>query len=234
MNKAILILYLFLLGLNSIAQVKTKAVGALISGSITDYNSNIKVGETIIFANLTTAKVYETVSNDSGQFELYLTYGFTYLIKIKGFNVDIEYSTLSIPKLKPNESSVAYQVDIQFEPGKEFILENVYFDFAKATIKRESFEELDNLVSFMKTHKKEIIEIGGHTDNVGDEKENKVLSLKRSEAIVTYLTKRGIDAKRVKAVGYGEEFPIASNETDEGRKLNRRTEVKIITSSGKK
>ena len=73
------------------------------------------------------------------------------------------------------------------------------------------------------------IQLEGHTDNVGDDKANQVLSQKRAESVRRYLIKKGIGPKRIQAVGYGESKPIASNDTDKGRQTNRRTVVTIIS-----
>jgi outer membrane protein OmpA-like peptidoglycan-associated protein len=111
-------------------------------------------------------------------------------------------------------------------PGaSRFVLEGVNFDTGKATIRAESFPRLDRIVEYM-THKKNSrIEISGHTDNVGNPKANKVLSEKRAQACRNYLISKGIDKSRIEAVGYGDQRPMASNDTDEGRQKNRRIEA---------
>ena len=73
-----------------------------------------------------------------------------------------------------------------------------------------------------------VIEISGHTDNVGDVEVNQRLSESRAKAVRAYLLKKGISGERVRAVGHGESQPIASNDTDEGKQKNRRTEVRIL------
>ena len=106
-----------------------------------------------------------------------------------------------------------------------FVLDGVYFDTGKTTIRADSFARLDGVVEYM-THKKSArIEISGHTDNLGNPKANKTLSQKRAQACRDYLISKGIDAGRVVAVGYGDERPITSNETEDGRQKNRRIEA---------
>ena len=73
-----------------------------------------------------------------------------------------------------------------------------------------------------------VIEIGGHTDNVGSEALNQQLSQKRAQAVVDYMILAGLDASRLRAKGYGESVPIADNSTNEGRAKNRRTEFEIV------
>ncbi len=106
-----------------------------------------------------------------------------------------------------------------------FVLKGVNFDTGKATIRPESFPRLDSVVEYM-THKKSArIQISGHTDNVGNAKANKQLSERRAQACRNYLIEKGIDGSRIEAVGYGDERPIAPNDTREGRQKNRRIEA---------
>jgi outer membrane protein OmpA-like peptidoglycan-associated protein len=111
---------------------------------------------------------------------------------------------------------------------RPLILDGVNFDTAKATIRPESFARLDTVVEFM-VHKKDArVEISGHTDNVGNANANKTLSEKRAQACRNYIVSKGIDKKRLDAVGFGDEHPIAPNDTDEGRQRNRRIEAKEL------
>lgn len=110
-------------------------------------------------------------------------------------------------------------------PAPRFVLQGVQFDTGKATLTSGSSARLDTIVEYM-THKKSArIEISGHTDNVGNKKDNKKLSQQRADAVRAYLVAKGIDASRIQTVGYGDEQPIASNETPDGRQQNRRIEA---------
>jgi outer membrane protein OmpA-like peptidoglycan-associated protein len=110
-------------------------------------------------------------------------------------------------------------------PPPPFVLTGVNFDTGKATIRPESLPRLEVVVEFMKLKKSSRVEISGHTDNVGNPRTNKALSAKRAEACRSYLTSRGIDASRIKAVGHGGDRPVAPNDSDENRQKNRRIEV---------
>jgi len=106
-----------------------------------------------------------------------------------------------------------------------FVLKGVYFESGKARLKPESFDRLDEVVKYL-THKKSAqLEISGHTNNVGSPKTNKALSQRRADACRKYILSKGIDAERISTVGHGEERPIATNKTEEGRRLNRRIEA---------
>ena len=123
-----------------------------------------------------------------------------------------------------NKDIALKKVDV----GQVFVLRNIYFEFDKANIKKESFPYIDNLYKWLKSHSSINLEISGHTDNLGLDSYNKILSQRRVDAVMRYLTAKGIRGERLVAIGYGEERPIASNDDDqEGREINRRTEFKI-------
>lgn len=106
-----------------------------------------------------------------------------------------------------------------------FVLNGVTFDTGKASIRPESFARLDSVVEFMTYKKSARVEISGHTDNVGNPKVNKSLSEKRAQACRDYVVGKGIAARRIDAIGYGDERPIAPNDSEEGRQKNRRIEA---------
>jgi outer membrane protein OmpA-like peptidoglycan-associated protein len=106
-----------------------------------------------------------------------------------------------------------------------FVLKGVHFDTGTAVVRDESASRLDLVVDFMKRRKSAVVEISGHTDNVGNAKKNKALSLKRAQACRDYLIYKGIEGSRITAVGFGGERPVAPNDSDDNRQLNRRIEV---------
>ena len=123
-------------------------------------------------------------------------------------------------------------VNKETEVVREYIytytLENVYFDSKKHELLPESYGAFTSLIRAMEVNHRMKIEIAGHTDNVGDEESNLELSQKRQNSLMDYLISRGIASDRLIAKGYGEAQPIASNDTEEGRAKNRRTEVRVI------
>lgn len=108
------------------------------------------------------------------------------------------------------------------------VLENVYYDFDKATLKPASHAALDKLAEMLESHPEIVVELSAHTDNIGTDAYNKRLSEARAQSCVNYLISKGIDAGRLQAKGYGATQPIASNDHAEGRQQNRRTEFKIL------
>lgn len=111
--------------------------------------------------------------------------------------------------------------------GARIVLENIYFDTGSDNLREESIQELDRLYDIM-AQSALIIEIGGHTDDVGSDETNMDLSQARAEAVVNYVIEKGISSNRISAQGYGETDPRATNDTAEGRQENRRVEVKVL------
>ena len=108
-------------------------------------------------------------------------------------------------------------------------LNNIFFDFNKATLRTESITELRHMIKFMQEYPKLKVEISGHTDSIGTEEVNRKLSQERAEAVREYLVSHGVHTARITARGYGASKPVAPNETEEGRQRNRRTEFRIIS-----
>jgi outer membrane protein OmpA-like peptidoglycan-associated protein len=111
--------------------------------------------------------------------------------------------------------------------GKSFIFDNVNFEFGTAKLTPESKPTVNDLVDILTAYPSVQVRLDGHTDNVGDPAENKKLSLARAETVKEIMIASGIDASRITTAAYGEERPIASNQTEEGKAQNRRLELVI-------
>jgi len=116
----------------------------------------------------------------------------------------------------------------KLRPGNKMVLNNIFFDTDSYALRPESKVELGTLIKQLMINKNIRVEIGGHTDNVGSEEENRRLSEQRAQAVVSHLIEAGIETSRLVAKGYGETEPVASNDSEDGRSKNRRTEMKII------
>lgn len=124
-----------------------------------------------------------------------------------------------------------YLIDVPLEPievGSSITLRNVFFETAKWDLKEESTIELDKLVKLMTGNPSMKVCLEGHTDNVGSDASNQKLSENRAKAVYDYLVNHGVEASRLQYKGYGESKPIADNETEEGRALNRRTVFTVM------
>ena len=111
---------------------------------------------------------------------------------------------------------------------KRFIMRNINFEFDNAVLTKSSYAEIDYLVDFLNENPSVCIEISGHTDDSGKDEHNMDLSLKRAAAVMTALIERGISVKRLEVIGCGSTRPIAPNDSDANRRLNRRVEVRVI------
>ncbi len=133
--------------------------------------------------------------------------------------------------LKQSEEDLFFDLSILLIPiqtGSQIVLQNIFFESNKYELKQSSNAELQVLLKFMRSNPQMKIEIQGHTDNVGGDKANLQLSYQRANAVREYLIKEGVSADRILAKGYGESQPLASNETEEGRAINRRTKFKVL------
>ena len=111
---------------------------------------------------------------------------------------------------------------------------DAFFEFDKSVLKPEGKAKLDDLVSKMGGMNLEVIIAVGHTDSVGNDAYNQKLSVRRSEAVKAYLVSKGIEKNRVYTEGKGEKQPVADNKTAEGRAKNRRVEIEVVGTRGKK
>lgn len=172
--------------------------------------------------------VAQSSTNYSGEFLICLPVGNNYALNVvkTGYlfysqNVNLSKATTAL------EPIVA---DIFLKPislNASIVLENIFFETNSATLLTESLVELSKLLQFLQNNPSVRIEISGHTDNVGSEVLNKSLSLRRAQAVMLYLTDKGVESTRLKAIGFGFSKPISTNDTEEGRAKNRRTEMRI-------
>lgn len=208
---------------------KTQSPSATVNVIVTDTKNVPLTGAEVLFIPANTRKPFSGVTDKGGKFSMALPAGMKYTIKMKTLNDTSDYSAMEIPALGPGQSFTApFTVSIQYEPPRTFTLNNVHFDTGKPTLRPDSFKELNEMAEFMKIKSDDRYEIAGHTDNVGKEEDNLKLSQQRAETVKSYLVKKGIDAARITAKGYGALKPVADNTTAEGRQQNRRTEVLVL------
>ena len=131
--------------------------------------------------------------------------------------------------IEKNKNINQLNIDLQFDLySKIFEIKNLNFESGKFNIQKQYFKDLENLVILLREQINIKIEIAGHTDSIGDNKTNIILSNNRAKSIKSYLVKNGILESRIKCVGYGEKQPITNNSTKEGREKNRRIEIRIL------
>ena len=106
--------------------------------------------------------------------------------------------------------------------------DGVTFDFAKYDLKPQFYPALNTVAATLKEYNQTIVEVSGHTDSIGSDAANQTLSERRANAVSSYLIGQGVQRERFEVVGMGERYPVASNDTDSGRALNRRVEIRLL------
>ena len=136
---------------------------------------------------------------------------------------------LNIPKLGVENKLIDFIEDSTKAADKEtwFDFDRLLFDTGKSTLKPDSQAQLTDIAAILKAYPKVHVRLGGYTDNVGDKAANVTLSQERAANVEREIVKLGIDATRLDSKGYGEEHPVASNDTEEGRAKNRRISMRV-------
>lgn len=185
----------------------------------------------IFYESLPDGKEIGTIESDpmTGEYQIILPSGkmYGYLAEAEGFiaiNANID---LKDTEVYDEISKDLYLVPI--EKGAIVRLNNIFFDFDKFILKKESFPELSRTIELMNKNEQIKISVEGHTDNIGNHKYNNTLSERRARAVVDYLAKGGISRNRMQAKGWGKTRPIVSNDDEiDGRELNRRVNFRIL------
>lgn len=227
--KPLRFLLLLLLPLTAHAQpanMQPTLTDALLTIWVTDMKDNPREGESVKLESAKTKKAYSGVTKADGKFYLVVPKGDTYKVSYRSPANETEYASLPIPVAK--DSMLSFELQIKYDMPKTYTLDKVYFDTGKSTLRPESYKEIDNLAEFLLQKKNMVIEIAGHTDNVGKREANQKLSQDRADAVRNYLIKKGVKAANVLAKGYGDTQSIATNDSDAGKQKNRRTEVRIL------
>ncbi len=173
-------------------------------------------------------KIESYSSKTNGEFLVSLPYNRNYALNVSKDGY-LFYSDNFELKDKSNKKSFVKDVPLnKLKNNIAIVLNNIFFETNKYDLLPESKVELNKLLKFLNDNKSIKIQLNGHTDNVGDDVSNQVLSENRAKAVVSYLIANGIDGSRLKYKGFGETSPIDTNETDEGRAKNRRTEFMIL------
>lgn len=202
----------------------------VVKGVITDSKSKKKLGADIEVYNLKNNNLESKVRSDdqTGEYMNVLNQGGSYglFVNKPGYffkSIAFDYSD--------ETDSTAKYLDISLEPlikNNKEILNNIYFDTNKYSLKEESKPELEKLTKLLKLNPNISIEISGHTDDVGKDADNQLLSKNRAKSVLDYLVINGINPTRIKAVGYGKSQPSVPNNSVENRAKNRRIELKIL------
>ena len=185
--------------------------------------------EQVLFKAKKGGKLFQGRTDKAGKLLIALPVGDEYSVLLNTLNDSTYFGNLPIAALGGNETyTKPFVLSMTYEPAKNFTLNNVYFETGKAALQPVSFKQLQDLYEYMKWKDSTRIEVGGYTDNVGNDNDNINLSQRRAETVKAWLVQKGISESRIIARGYGASLPVEDNNTEDGRKKNRRTEVKIL------
>jgi len=204
-----------------------------LKGFIIDANTNKPIDATFEIIDNEKNEVVATFKNDpnTGEYIIELPAGKNYGIVVKSDSYLFHSENLNIDFSNRNEKN-EIKLDIPMkkaEIGAKIVLNNIFFDFGKTTLRSESVAELNNVIKLFNDMPTINVEISGHTDNIGSKETNLRISNDRAKTVVDFLIANGIEKNRLTYKGYGFDQPTDSNDTEEGRQKNRRTEFKIMS-----
>ncbi|MFN8117174.1 MAG: OmpA family protein [Bacteroidia bacterium] len=212
------------LGTMAVKGVVKNKQGQSIPGAVINVNDNA------------TGKLLNTyyTNSDSGAYFFVLNRGQNYNISYEAKGYLFHSENINVPKVAEYSDMRKDVVLDKVEAGAKVVLNNIFFDSNKSTLRKESKVEIDKLIALMKEYPEVVIEVSGHTDNKGNDAANMTLSQARSQAVVNALIKKGANKQNLIAKGYGETAPIAPNTLPNGKpdvkgmQQNRRVEMKIV------
>lgn len=205
----------------------------LVKGKLVDAKTGEPIEAKIIYERLSDGKeIGQTTSDaETGNYELLLPAGEKYGIRAESDGFVAENINVDLTDYDADSEHVVDHKDLKLVPIEEeavVVLNNVFFDFDKASLKTDSYAELDRVAALVSERTSITIEVAGHTDATGPESYNMSLSERRAQAVADYLKQKGADAARISVKYFGETQPLEDNATKDGRRLNRRVEFKII------
>lgn len=203
----------------------------ILKGMIYDEVTKAPVEATIeIIDNSNSDNKFTISSNsESGNYLLSLPAGKNYGISVNAPGYLFHSENIYMPDTS-DYTEIEKNIGLKkLEIGNTIVLNNIFYDFDKSTLRSESMNELEKLEALLIQNNTLTIELSSHTDGKGTDEYNLKLSQARAQSVVDYLKAKGIAESRLIPKGYGKSKPIASNDTEEGRQMNRRTEFKIIS-----
>jgi outer membrane protein OmpA-like peptidoglycan-associated protein len=200
-------------------------------GTVYDADSRQRLQASFELIDLSTAETVLNSYSDSrnGEFLVPIATGRDYALNVSKKGYLFYSDNFSLKGFSHQTDPYLKDIPLhKIRTGEKTILRNIFFAFDSYELKPESIVELEKLSEFMHQNPDLRIRINGHTDNVGEPEYNMELSSRRAESVASYLISTGVDNSRILHIGFGETSPVESNETEEGRAENRRTEFEII------
>lgn len=210
------------------AQIQNDTDSAKLIIEFTDTEQNPLTDRMLVVTNQgSDDQKFKGKTDENGKVVIRVPKGNQYQVVYRAVDGPVEFQAFKIPDRR---GRLTFTFNPQYERVKDriYTLQDVYFNTDKATLRESSYDALNDLLSAMQTNKAMRVEIAGHTDDRASAEYNKDLSQRRAESVKAYLVENGIAKDRIRAKGYGESEPVASNETEEGRQQNRRVEVRVL------
>ena len=201
-----------------------------VKGKVFDKKTTAGLPSAVELTDVKTGSLISKIQTDEdGNYLVTLPVGKDYAFNVNRKGYLFYSDNFSLLK---NVTDSAFIVNIPLQPiekGATIVLKNIFFETGKFDLQNESKSELDKLVNLLKDNPNLKIQLDGHTDNIGQEKDNLLLSTNRAKAVVAYLLSKSITAQRLTYKGFGSSRPVANNATEQNKALNRRTELSIIS-----
>jgi len=203
----------------------------LISGTVVNPKTGEPLLADIVYSDLETGEEVGRARSSpvDGKYQIALPSGREYAFSADQEGYFGENQLIDLREQKEFEEIEVEIAAVPLEENATIELKNIFFQTARYSLKSTSRQELNRLLELLEDNPDLSIEVAGHTDSIGKPGYNQRLSENRAKSVVAYLLEKGIDTERLVAKGYGEEAPVASNKTEEGRAQNRRVEFKIIS-----
>ena len=212
------------------AEVKAQETSTYTQGRVFDAITKKPLAAAVQLYDLNTEALTQNVASDpeNGEYTVVLNEGRQYAM----YAVADKYLMKSLSfDYADKHAFDPLTLDLYLEPvraGRSIVLNNLFFDTNKYELKPKSQTELNRLIQFMQQYQDIQVEISGHTDDVGADADNVVLSQNRARAVYDYLSAHGVKATRLRYKGYGETRPLTPNDSDQHRQQNRRIEFRIL------
>jgi outer membrane protein OmpA-like peptidoglycan-associated protein len=195
-------------------------------GKILDATTHKGISANIRYSSIPTGSIYGRFVDSTFSFPIFGVVKYQITAEAKGYNP----RTVILDPKDIGELRKIIRNIVLTPAGEAIRLNHLIFAQGKAHIEPQSYSELDEVVKMMEDNKSIVIQLEGHTDNVGDQKANVKLSEKRVEAVKKYIVEKGISKNRIKTKAFGGSQPITTGTTPEARNLNRRVEMRILQS----
>lgn len=201
----------------------------LISGTVYNAKTNQPLEAEISYEVLPSGENAGLAHSDNaGNYKIVLPYGDNYGFHAEADNFIPVSDNIDLTEISTYKTLTRDLYLVPYEVGETVRINNIFFDFGKATLRPESIPELKRMARLMNENPQLKIQVSGHTDAIGSKEDNLVLSNQRANAVKDYLVSQNINRGQIIAKGYGESQPVAENNSRENRQLNRRVEFTII------